>query len=91
MLALYPGTTSFHKARVKTLPVSNNDGYELLFKDEHGEYTVMMVLPQRFVLSCPSAELTPEEEGAMARKDDQMPKGKKMRKGGKVRKGGKMR
>jgi len=58
VLAMYPQTTCFFKALVKAPPKTSIDGYEVLFEDDFNQYTIMMVVSQRFVVSFPSVETT---------------------------------
>ncbi|XP_050542885.1 SAGA-associated factor 29 [Daktulosphaira vitifoliae] len=53
VLAMYPQTTCFFKALVKAPPKTSNDGYEVLFEDDFKQYTIMMVVAQRYVVSSP--------------------------------------
>ncbi|VVC29172.1 Hypothetical protein CINCED_3A004999 [Cinara cedri] len=53
VLAMYPQTTCFFKALVKAPPKTSYDGYEVLFEDDFNQYTIMMVVSQRFVVSYP--------------------------------------
>lgn len=55
---MYPQTTCFFKALVKAPPKTSHDGYEVLFEDDFNQYTIMMVVSQRFVVSSPSLETT---------------------------------
>lgn len=51
---MYPQTTCFFKALVKASPKTSYDGYEVLFEDDFNQYTIMMVVAQRFVVSFPA-------------------------------------
>lgn len=55
---MYPQTTCFFKALVKAPPKTSQEGYEVLFEDDFNQYTIMMVVSQRFVVSSPSLETT---------------------------------
>lgn len=55
---MYPQTTCFFKALVKAPPKTSRDGYEVLFKDDFDQYTILMSVSQRFVVSSPSLETT---------------------------------
>lgn len=50
---MYPQTTCFFKALVKAPPKTSHDGYEVLFEDDFNQYTIMMIVSQRFVVSYP--------------------------------------
>lgn len=54
---MYPQTTCFFKALVKAPPKTSCDGYEVLFEDDFNQYTIMMVVSQRFVVSYPSKDI----------------------------------
>lgn len=54
---MYPQTTCFFKALVKAPPKTSYDGYEVLFEDDYSQYTIMMVVSQRFVVSFPSSDI----------------------------------
>ncbi|XP_050422424.1 SAGA-associated factor 29 isoform X2 [Adelges cooleyi] len=53
VLAMYPQTTCFFKALVKAPPKTSIDGYEVLFEDDFKQYTIMMVVAQRYVVQYP--------------------------------------
>jgi len=62
VLAMYPQTTCFFKALVKASPKTSYDGYEVLFEDDFNQYTIMMVVSQRFVVSYPSLEIIHKDD-----------------------------
>ncbi|XP_060837244.1 SAGA-associated factor 29 isoform X2 [Rhopalosiphum padi] len=62
VLAMYPQTTCFFKALVKASPKTSYDGYEVLFEDDFNQYTIMMVVSQRFVVSFPSLEILHKDD-----------------------------
>ncbi|XP_015368138.1 PREDICTED: SAGA-associated factor 29 [Diuraphis noxia] len=62
VLAMYPQTTCFFKALVKAPPKTSYDGYEVLFEDDFNQYTIMMVVSQRFVVSYPPLEIIHKDE-----------------------------
>lgn len=65
VLAMYPQTTCFFKALVKAVPKTNHDGYEVLFEDDFNQYTIMMYVAQRFVVSFPSLEIIHKDDEMM--------------------------
>ncbi|NP_001313558.1 SAGA-associated factor 29 [Acyrthosiphon pisum] len=65
VLAMYPQTTCFFKALVKAPPKTSYDGYEVLFEDDFNQYTIMMVVSQRFVVSYPSLEIIHKDDEMM--------------------------
>lgn len=63
---MYPQTTCFFKALVKAPPKTNYDGYEVLFEDDFNQYTIMMVVAQRFVVSAPSSDIVHKNKNNVA-------------------------
>jgi len=59
---MYPQTTCFFKALVKAPPKTSYDGYEVLFEDDFNQYTIMMVVSQRFVVSAPSLDIVYKDD-----------------------------
>jgi hypothetical protein len=59
---MYPQTTCFFKALVKASPKTSYDGYEVLFEDDFNQYTIMMIVSQRFVVSFPSSEIIHKDD-----------------------------
>ncbi|KAJ8665120.1 hypothetical protein QAD02_006782 [Eretmocerus hayati] len=53
VMALYPQTTCFYSAVVKTQPATAADDYELLFEDSNypGGYSPPLMVPQRYIIS----------------------------------------